>query len=85
MLMFKNGDVEMWCDWRIEFDCLVRIAPLVSSDQKVNTVLTLFKGKALQHFKEFTWLVHALDVKQVRKARLPGLWIRSLPRSFIEL
>ena len=53
-LMFENGDAEMWCDWRIEFEDLIRLAPLTTAEHKSNAALTLFKGKALQHFKEYT-------------------------------
>jgi hypothetical protein len=60
-LMFENGDAEMWCDWRIGFDDLVRLAPLTTAEHKSNAALTLFRGKALQHFKEYTRLVESLN------------------------
>jgi hypothetical protein len=60
-LMFENGDAEMWCDWRIEFDDLIRLAPLTTAEHKSNAVFNLFKGKALQHFKEYTWTVDNLN------------------------
>ena len=47
-MMFEDGDAEMWCDWRIDFDDLIRLAPLKTAEQKTNAVLTLLKGKALQ-------------------------------------
>ena len=52
-LMFEDGDAEMWCDWRITFDDLIRLAPLTAGTDKINAALTLLKGKALQHFKEY--------------------------------
>jgi hypothetical protein len=58
-LMFENGDAEMWCDWRIEFGDLIRLAPLITAEHKTNAALTLFKGKALpeeQKFYEFLML-----------------------------
>jgi hypothetical protein len=45
--MFENGDAEMWCNWRIKFDDIIGIAPLVTADQKINAALTFFKEKEL--------------------------------------
>jgi len=81
MLMFENGDAEMWCDWRIEFDDLVQLAPLKTTDQKTNAVLTLFKGKALQHFKEFS-----RSIEQVNRERIDsGKTAWSEERKFSEI
>ena len=66
-LMFENGDAEMWCDWRIEFDDLIQLAPLTTAEHKSNTVLTIFKGKALQHFKEYTRTVDSIHKEPVKK------------------
>jgi hypothetical protein len=68
-LMFENGDAEMWCDWRIEFEDLIRLAPLTTAEHKSNAALTLFKGKALQHFKEYTRTVESLDAVRVQKGK----------------
>jgi hypothetical protein len=65
-LMFEDGDAEMWCDWRIEFDDLIRLAPLESGTDKINAALTLLKGKALQHFKEYQ------RVETVKEANRPN-------------
>ena len=71
-LMFENGDAEMWCDWRIEFDDLIRLAPLTTAEHKTNAALTLFKGKALQHFKQYTHAVEKADVERnARKKKTP--------------
>ena len=81
MLMFENGDAEIWCDWRIEFDDLVALAPLKTPDQKTNAVLTLFKGKALQHFKEFS-----RSIEQVNQERIDnGKSEMSAERKFTEI
>jgi hypothetical protein len=68
-LMFENGDAEMWCDWRIEFEDLIRLAPLTTAEHKSNAALTLFKGKALQHFKEYTRTVEIFDAERVKKKK----------------
>jgi hypothetical protein len=68
-LMFENGDAEMWCDWRIEFEDLIRLAPLTTAEHKSNAALTLFKGKALQHFKEYTRTVEIFDADRVKKKK----------------
>ena len=70
-LMFENGDAEMWCDWRIEFDDLIRLAPLITAEHKSNAALTLFKGKALQHFKEFTRTVESLNDERIERGKTP--------------
>jgi hypothetical protein len=36
MSMFENGDAEMWYDRIIEFNDLISLPPLVTSNQKVN-------------------------------------------------
>jgi hypothetical protein len=71
MLMFENGDAEMWCDWRTEFDDLIRLAPLTIAEQKSKAALTLFKGKVLHHFKEYTWLVELLKEDRVKRDKTP--------------
>jgi hypothetical protein len=68
-LMFENGDAEMWCDWRIEFEDLIRLAPLTTAEHKSNAALTLFKGKALQHFKEYTRTVEIFDAERIKKKK----------------
>jgi hypothetical protein len=68
-LMFENGDAEMWCDWRIEFEDLIRLAPLTTAEHKSNAALTLFKGKALQHFKEYTRAVEIFDAERIKKKK----------------
>jgi hypothetical protein len=70
-LMFENGDAEMWWDWRIKFEDLIRLAPLTTAEHKSNAALTLFKGKALQHFKEFTRNVNSLNKYQVKRDKTP--------------
>jgi hypothetical protein len=50
MPIFEDGDVKMWCEWRkwhAQFDELVRLVPLWSSQQKQKIVLSLLPGKAL--------------------------------------
>jgi hypothetical protein len=70
-LMFENGDAEMWCDCRIEFDDLIRLAPLSTAEHKSNAALTLFKGKALQHSKEYTRTVDSLNEDRVKRDKTP--------------
>jgi hypothetical protein len=65
----EDGDAEMWCDWRIDFDDLIRLAPLKTTDQKTNAVLTPFKGKALQHLKENTRLVEETDNDRIARGK----------------
>jgi hypothetical protein len=84
-LMFENGDAEMWCDWRIKFNDLIRLAPLTTAEHKSNAALTLFKGKALQHFKEYTRIVDNLNDEQGKETRLLGMTIRSSSKYSIEL
>ena len=59
----------MWCNWQIEFEDLIRLAPLTTAEHKSNAALTLFKGKALQHFKEYTRTVEFLDAVRVQKGK----------------
>jgi hypothetical protein len=66
-LMFENGDAKMWCDWRIELEDLIRLAPLTTAEHKSNAALTLFKGKALQNFKEYTRTVDNLNDEREKK------------------
>jgi hypothetical protein len=70
-LIFENGDAEMWCDWQIKFDDLIRLAPLTTAEHKSNAALTLFKGKALHHFKEYTRLVESLNEDRVKRDKTP--------------
>jgi hypothetical protein len=70
-LMFENGDGEMWCDWRIEFDDLIHLAPLTTAEHKSNAALTFFKGKVLQHFNKFTRNVDSLNEDQVKRDKTP--------------
>jgi hypothetical protein len=71
-LMFENGDAEMWCDWRIEFDDLIRLAPFTTAEHKYNAALTLFKGKALQRFKkEYIRTVDNLNDEQEKRDKTP--------------
>ncbi len=70
--MFENGDAEMWCDWQIEFEDLIQLAPLTTAEHKSNAALTLFKGKALQHFKQYTHAVEKVDVERnARQKKTP--------------
>jgi hypothetical protein len=70
-LMFENGDAEIWCDWRIKFDDLIHLAPLTTAEHKSSAALTLFKGKALQHFKEYTRTVDNLNNKREKRDKTP--------------
>jgi hypothetical protein len=69
--MFENGDAEMWCDWRIKYDDLIRLAPLSTAEHKSNAMLTLFRGKALHHFKENNRTVDSLNEDQVNRDKTP--------------
>jgi hypothetical protein len=69
--MFENGDSEMWCDWRIQSDDLIRLAPSTTAEHKSNAALTLFKGKALQHFKEYTRTVNNLNNERGKSDKTP--------------
>jgi hypothetical protein len=66
-LMFKSRDAKMWSSWGIEFDDLIQLAPLFTANQKISVALTLFKGKALQNFKEFTCSIDTSDAQRVKK------------------
>jgi hypothetical protein len=82
----KNGDTERWCNWRIEFDDIIWLTPVATADQKINAAHTLFKGKALQHFKEFSWdLLMLLRLSKSRKTRLLGLPIKNSMKLWIRL
>jgi hypothetical protein len=70
-LMFEDGDAEMWCDWRIKFDDLICLAPLTTAEHKSTAALTLFKGKALQHFKDYTQTVDNLNDERGKRDRTP--------------
>jgi hypothetical protein len=52
-LMFDDRYAKMWSDWLIEFDDIICLVPLNTTNQKTNAVFPLFKGKFQQHFKEF--------------------------------
>jgi hypothetical protein len=71
-LMFVNGNAEMWCNWQIKFEDLIQLAPLTTAEQKSDAVLTLFKGKMLKPFKEYTRTIKSLDAVRVQKGKT--LW-----------
>jgi hypothetical protein len=47
------------------------LAPLTTAEHKSNAALTLFKGKALQHFKEYTWTVDNLNNERGKRDKTP--------------
>lgn len=47
VLVFEDGDAEMWCEWREQLDELYRLVPLETADKQAKAVTTLLRGRAL--------------------------------------
>ena len=50
VLVFEDGDAETWCEFRRQFNDLVRLVPLDTAAKKEKAYESLFRGQALEKF-----------------------------------